>query len=89
MIRADFDDSSGNPETSECDKMTVMTLPKKMQNQRRVDVAHAAPPAVKREPVVKQNETGGEVGEENCPVIRANRIVFSSGRTGRTRVVFY
>jgi hypothetical protein len=89
MIRADFDDSSGNPETSECDKMTVMTLPKKMQNQRRAEAAHSAPPAAKHEPVVKRNDAGVGSGEENCPVIRANHIVFSSGRTGRTRVVFY
>ena len=69
--------------------MTVMTLPKKLQNQRRVDSTHASAIAAKNEPVVNQNDTGSEASEENCPVIRANRIVFSSGRTGRTRVVFY
>jgi len=96
MFRSDFDDSSGNPGLSECDKMTVMTLPKKLQKERRLDPAHTAKaavnnvkPATNVEPVVKQPAPAATDVEDNCPVIRASRIVFSSGRTGRTRVVFY
>lgn len=74
--------------------MTVMTLPKKLQKERRVDSAHGSN-APRNESVAKvervtESAPVREVdAEEKCPVIRANRIVFSSGRTGRTRVVFY
>lgn len=79
--------------------MTFMTMPKK-QKETRVDSAHEATPSrtkkaaeIKRamaEAAARAVEVpSGDDGEENCPVIRANHIVFSSGRTGRTRVVFY
>jgi len=96
MFRLDFDDSSGSLKPSECDKMTVMTLPKKLQKDRRIDATHDVK-CVRDESVakvgdrsdVKSQDGAADDVEENCPVIRANRIVFSAGRTGRTRVVFY
>lgn len=81
--------------------MTFMTMPKKLQKDRRVDPAHAVEPKrstkateIKRAvaEAAVEHEVAGEREvdpEENVPVIRANHIVFSSGRTGRTRVVFY
>lgn len=81
--------------------MTFMTMPKK-QKEHRVEPAHGVKPASKKaaqiqRAVVAAASAAAEAveseavadGEENCPVIRANHIVFSSGRTGRTRVVFY
>lgn len=34
-------------------------------------------------------KSAAEVGDEKCPVIRANRILFSSATAGRLRVVFF
>lgn len=84
--------------------MTFMTMPKK-QKEHRVDSAHGVQPtadkksaAIKRAvaeaaaehvAVERAAVERAEDVEENCPVIRANHIVFSSGRTGRTRVLFY
>lgn len=37
----------------------------------------------------KSSKTPSDAGDEKCPVIRANRIVFSSATAGRLRVVFF
>jgi hypothetical protein len=34
-------------------------------------------------------DTSADVTEEKCPVIRANRIIFSSATAGRLKVVFF
>lgn len=81
--------------------MTFMTMPKKLQKDRRVDSAHSVEPSHAGKPTVAELKRAAveaaveaaadqEIDpEENVPVIRANHILFSSGRTGRTRVVFY
>ncbi len=79
--------------------MSVMSMPKK-QKELRVEPAHRVKPSqgknsakIERAVAEAAAESAAvvraEEGEENCPVIRANHIVFSSGRTGRTRVLFY
>lgn len=52
-------------------------------------VAEAETAAARIAATVESDDASIGNAEENCPVIRANHIVFSSGRTGRTRVVFY
>lgn len=78
--------------------MTFLTMPKK-QKEVRVDSAHEVKPSrTKKAAEIKRAVAAAAQAvevpsvddvEENCPVIRANHIVFSPGRTGRTRVVFY
>ena len=79
--------------------MTFMTMPKK-QKEHRVEPAHSVKPSQGKKAAEIQRAVAeaaaenaaverAEEVEENCPVIRANHIVFSSGRTGRTRVLFY
>jgi hypothetical protein len=79
--------------------MTILAMPKK-QKEHRVEPAHGVkPPQGKKAAEIERavaEATAESVAverredvEENCPVIRANHIVFSSGRTGRTRVLFY
>jgi len=99
MFRSGYDDSSGSLEPTECDKMTFMTMPKK-QKEHRVEPTHGVKPtrtkkaadierAVAEATAERVAAEQSDDVEENCPVIRANHILFSSGRTGRTRVVFY
>jgi len=79
--------------------MTFMTMPKK-QKEHRVDSPHGVKPSQSKKAAEIQRAVAEAAAEhvavertedveENCPVIRANHIVFSSGRTGRTRVLFY
>ena len=84
--------------------MTFLAMPKKQKKERRVDSSHAVQPlrtkTAEIERAVAEAEAVATVAvsvadsiaedvEKNVPVIRANHIVFSSGRTGRTRVLFY
>lgn len=74
--------------------MTFMMMPNKQPKEHRVDAAHALDAARKKQTAeiaraAEMAAARNADGEEKCPIIRANHIVFSSGRTGRTRVVFY
>ncbi|MCE9606962.1 MAG: hypothetical protein K8U03_18920 [Planctomycetia bacterium] len=75
--------------------MTVITLPNQTQIERRHDRAHTSTAQLNDSKMKAERaeletaEAGLDDIEENCPVIRASRIVFSTGRTGRTRVVFF
>jgi hypothetical protein len=75
-------------------RMTNSTLSRAISKRKSVaqradEVPAAGSTRLESAATPKAPELPAATGEEKCPVIRANRIVFSSATAGRLRVVFF